>query len=382
MTEDERDRYLQGALRHAPDAQLGPAPALSDAILKEARAKARDPAPSRLAKRGGLLALWDALARPSVATGFAGVMAAVLVGVMWWGQPMDEALPRRPAPADAPVAAMAPRPSAPDLPGLPPQAAEGALRTPAPKAADAPVDAAARRQEREAAATQSRAVASESKKKAERADSQPPPAPAPSPAAAPKPTPAPPALPPEPAADAAPAATAAAAGDLARPAPAMTAKARAPAPAPGAQRMQESAVAGGRAGNTEGFTAPSAPTEARARSADRAALAGLRAALATEPAAWAWQRGDGPAHSMDEALRGWLSRLDATAGDAWQARTPDTAAPRGRELRLMREGRVVHSLRLTGNAVLWERDGGGPVQAVLPSATLGALQQALDEAAP
>ena len=43
---------------------------------------------------------WRWLARPPVAAGFASVMAATLVGLMWWDQPMDTAL-RPPAPAQA-----------------------------------------------------------------------------------------------------------------------------------------------------------------------------------------------------------------------------------------------------------------------------------------
>ncbi|HEY0820025.1 MAG TPA: hypothetical protein VGD46_14670, partial [Rhizobacter sp.] len=96
MADEPRDPHLREALRHAPDAHLQAPPALGDLILKEARAKARDPGGATASSRGAARRLWDWLARPAVATGLAGVMAATLVGLMWWDQPMDEALPRPP----------------------------------------------------------------------------------------------------------------------------------------------------------------------------------------------------------------------------------------------------------------------------------------------
>ena len=102
----ERDAYLSQALRHAPDAALAPPAALSDAILRQARsataasipADASKPAaasvrPAR-APRRPIADFWLWLARPQVAGGFASVLAATLVGMLWWDRPMDDAMPR------------------------------------------------------------------------------------------------------------------------------------------------------------------------------------------------------------------------------------------------------------------------------------------------
>jgi hypothetical protein len=99
MSDSERDAWLREALRHAPDAGAAPPRDLSETILAQARAAARiGGAPARTApRRSPVLALWDWLARPPVAAGFASVMAATLVGLMWWDRPIDETLPPRPA---------------------------------------------------------------------------------------------------------------------------------------------------------------------------------------------------------------------------------------------------------------------------------------------
>lgn len=99
----EHDAWLREALRHAPDASASPPPSLSDAILAEARAAARAGAPQRTASSASLLdralAFWSWLARPPVAAGFASVMAATLVGMLWWDRPMDETMPPPTSPA-------------------------------------------------------------------------------------------------------------------------------------------------------------------------------------------------------------------------------------------------------------------------------------------
>ena len=98
MSDGERDAWLREALRHAPDADVAPPRDLSETILAQARAAARaGGARARLGRRRhSAVALWDWLARPPVAAGFASVVAATLVGVMWWDRPMDETLPPRP----------------------------------------------------------------------------------------------------------------------------------------------------------------------------------------------------------------------------------------------------------------------------------------------
>jgi RNA polymerase sigma-70 factor (ECF subfamily) len=88
-----------------------------------------------------LTRLWDWLARPPVAAGFASVMAATLVGLMWWDRPMDEAMPRSPArvsdrapaapsPAPTPSAAADTSPlasTAPTLAATPPASRQEAI---------------------------------------------------------------------------------------------------------------------------------------------------------------------------------------------------------------------------------------------------------------
>ncbi len=121
MNDAERDAWLREALRHAPDANAAPPSGVSEAILLKARAAARTVAPAARRGPGGaqanpLLAIWDWLARPPVAAGFASVMAATLVGLMWWDRPMDEGMPRPPAvtsdrsEAAPPLASTAPAP--------------------------------------------------------------------------------------------------------------------------------------------------------------------------------------------------------------------------------------------------------------------------------
>jgi hypothetical protein len=105
-TSGEHDAWLREALRHAPDASASPPPSLRDAILAEARAAARAGAASRMTAPRSLLDraldFWSWLARPQVAAGFASVMAATLVGMLWWDRPMDETrLPPPSSPAAA-----------------------------------------------------------------------------------------------------------------------------------------------------------------------------------------------------------------------------------------------------------------------------------------
>ena len=140
MNDPERDAWLREALRHAPDSGATPPSLLDDAILAKARAAAARPAaasgPREAARRASanpLLALWDWLARPAVAAGFASVMAATLVGVMWWDRPMDDTIARAPA-VDR---IEAPRAAAPTTRAAIEPAATGAAAAPPPVVADA-----------------------------------------------------------------------------------------------------------------------------------------------------------------------------------------------------------------------------------------------------
>jgi hypothetical protein len=163
-----RDAHLREALRHAPDAGVTPPAALSEAILRQARLAAAAATPSAAAgnaeraagrraaakrdagRRGaarssrsgtGFAARWASfwawLMQPSVATGFAGLMVATLVGLMWWGRPIDEPLREAQAPETAPAVAAPAAPAA--APALPKPAAPVPARTmqaPATAAAD------------------------------------------------------------------------------------------------------------------------------------------------------------------------------------------------------------------------------------------------------
>ena len=134
---DEHDAWLRQALRHAPDAAAAPPPALREAILAEARSAVQGrrrsaPRPS-LADRAAAFSSW--LARPAVAASFASVMAATLVGLMWWDRPMDETLPpprssRSVEPVAAPAAATATE-AAPSLRTAPLPRPEAPLSRPA-----------------------------------------------------------------------------------------------------------------------------------------------------------------------------------------------------------------------------------------------------------
>jgi hypothetical protein len=386
MTDQERDAHLREALRHAPDAQVQPPPSLSALILSEARAKVHDTTAAAKPARHPLLALWDWFARPSVAAGFAGLMAATLVGVMWWDQPMNEALPQRPAPATAPAETA---PSVATPPVAPPAA-------PAPEAApkQAPVAEAERR-----APEPPRDALRKSAPAADKA------AVAPAKPAAPSPAPAPPA----------PAArneAADAKADVAPPVRESTSitALSLPPPVVPAPATTQAAPAGAMAGATAGGLAASKSADeseskragsvaARAMRSEaapqvelselrlqqggaRTSLVRLRAAIAADPTHWTWQRGDGSAQGMNDAIYAWLAQLDSATGSRWQPRAArETGALLGRELRLLRDGRLEHSLRLTEHGVLWEQ-AQSALQAELPAATITPLQSALDTAAP
>lgn len=378
MTDQERDMHLREALRHAPDAQVQPPPSLSALILSEARAKARDAKAPEPPARHPLLALWDWLARPSVAAGFAGLMVATLVGVMWWDQPMNEALPQRPAPAAAPAVtappvAAPPVASAPEAPP-PAPAAEAESRAPEPPRAAL----------RKAAPEAGKATVAPAK----------PAAPAPPPAA-PAPT-----TRDELAADAkaglAPPVRESSIAALSLPppvVPAPPAQAAAPAVTAGALAKSKStdeseskrARSMAPAGGALGYAAPQAELSDSRVKQDvqaRTTLVRLRAAIAADPTHWAWQRGDGTAQSMNDAVYAWLAQLDNATGSRWQPRASrETGALLGRELRLLHDGRLEHSLRLTEHGVLWEQ-GQSAWQVNAPADQISALQSALDTVAP
>lgn len=366
--DEARDPHLREALRHAPDAQLEAPAALGDFILKEARAKARDPSPFPVAAAPSWARrLWDWLARPAVATGFAGVMAATLVGLMWWDQPMDEAMPRSPVPAAAPAPASVPA-SAP---------------TPAPAEAPAPIvrqEALPKPAARQPEPARKVAPATTTGAAPARADA----APAPRQEAAAE-------------RDARGGATGTVVAEAARPAPPPAAPAPGAAPPAMAADASADALAKARSEEQKRERSSMAPAEAASRRAAKALLnesrlqfeaeaftrvASVRAAIAGEPNRWAWQRTNAASQPMSDAFYAWLAQLDSATGTGWQPRAArETSTPRGRALALLRDGQVQHSFQLTERGVLWQR-GQTAWQVELPAETLAALQSALDSAAP
>lgn len=344
--DEDRDAWLAQALRHAPDANADAPPALSDAILREARAAAPRAAASHARPRPGttsplqwLASAWSWLARPPVAAGFASVMVASLVGVMWWGQPLDQTLPRAPegvsstpqARAEAsPPAAVAAAPAAP-------KAAE-------PSRESAAQGRLANKKEAETNARASRPTG-ERVRMLGAADAGPVVAAAP-PAAFP-------------AAPAAPAPQAAAAANEAQSAH--------------SERLEQAA--------------PAAKAMAKARStgASEAPLATLRAQIAQQPERWLWQRAPGTPQPMNPAMQRWLAELDRQTASRWQSNAGSMVREPSSSVRLFRDGALQLTLGLTGSGVWAEAIGASALPALmvpLPESTAESLRKALDDAAP
>ena len=390
--DEERDAWLAQALRHAPDANADAPPALSDAILREARAAAVQPAVNSVAPQADsvgplqwLASAWSWLARPPVAAGFASVMVATLVGVMWWDKPLDEAMPRAPeVVSSAPVAraetepptAVAAAPAAPEVQAAPAESA-------APKPADA---------SRESAAQGRLAAMKDAEKrkpeKSERA-SRPADAPqrmrraadtAPAVAAAAPPPDAFPAAAPAPAPQAAAAANEAQsplAGRRERVAPAAKA-------ATGSSGEVAADTAAAPRSDVRALQGSASPALAKTRAADAgdASLATLRAQIAQQPERWRWQRGPGSPQAMNAAVQGWLAEVDRQAARRWQSGATGTAPEPAYTLRLFRDGVLQATLGLAGSAVLFEPSGASASLATLPDDTAEGLRKALGSAAP
>ena len=386
-----RDAWLSQALRHAPDANAAPPTAVSAAILAEARAATARPASSspRDSRAGGstiadtLRAWWTALARPPVAAAFASVMAATIVGLMWWDRPMDETLARPPsAPAERKAAAI-PEPSAP-----------ASVDTPAPVAAPAdpqgaatsdrvaPAEAARKREAPAAFPSQEMAPAKQREAPHPRLDEAKkdaapstfagkgaalqPPAPqaqnatATGSLSAAAPTTASPLE----AGRAVGASRSEASADrVEQPMAKSAAPARAPAPSADATTrrggdadLRDSADALERdkaAAAPEAFARRDTPDLRRERAvAAPSPLTSLRDAIAREPQRWTRQTTSSEAVALDPAWRDWLAEIDAAAAGRWQAaRTSDDERSDGAVLRLFIDGRAAAVIRLDGQAV-------------------------------
>jgi hypothetical protein len=127
MSTPDRDPHLLAALRHAPDRDVAPSDALSEAILAAARAAVRVPRrspPVAAEPWPRRFAAW--LLRPSVGAAFGTLAVATLVGVLWSSQePPEPVAPSEPLAGPAVTA----RQEAPKA--LARQAAESAASPPA-----------------------------------------------------------------------------------------------------------------------------------------------------------------------------------------------------------------------------------------------------------
>lgn len=365
--DDERDAWLSQALRHAPDANADVPSALSAAILREARsAVARPPvrapapapatAPARAPRRGSrshwLGSAWNWLARPPVAAGFATVVMATLVGIMWRDRSLDEALPH-------------------------PQTAVSTARQSSAGAGSASVTSD---REPVAAAADSSASPTTSADMARPAESRK--------ARAVK-TESAPAASPTKLADApvreraGASAAAATAMPAAQPAATPTTETQAPT-----QRRESSAPVGQAAplrdelravqGSADGTLA-----KARLAGPGSAPLAELLAAVARQPDRWRWQRGGGEAQPMNPSLQRWLAELDRAAASRWSPATGRAPREGPSALRLLRDGVPQAMLGFDGSVWLETPDAAAPTSsfAPLPQASIDALERALDEAA-
>ena len=418
--ETERDPWLTEALRHAPDAEAAPPAALSDAILREARASAggvsivgaaarpTPDAPARSATTALTLiwaAAWAWLLRPSVAGSFATLLVAVLVGVMWQGRSPEETLGRAPAADASPAAAAAAAPIA-SMPALHNEAARQAeepavLRSEratgaAPASAPAPSGSrpSATQARRDLTQPSAPVAAPPTPKRDDAATDTAPARPAPS-------RPAPQAAPAE---SDSPLAARSAQGPAPAPAPApspSTATATEPAPAPASAQAlapRTDSAAAPSAALRRRESAPTAPTEitdADANSADgRSAKAGavsrsvakaaptrsndfdaLRAAIDADPGRWHWRRGEAT-QPMTPALRGWLAQLAAATASRWRHEPEPAAFDDAAPLELYREGSLAATLRLNDIGV--RLDGGW--QAALTPDQVAGLRRALEVA--
>ncbi len=362
-----RDAWLREALRHAPDADAAAPPALSDVILRQARAAAAaDARPARPASPSfgaRIAAAWAWLGRPPVAASFASVMVAGVVGLMWWNRPLEESLP----PRDATLAAAAPAAS-PSPPAPPP--------APAPAPAPAPLPAEVAAAPVAAAPPPPKAVA---RRQAPTHAPAPPAAPTAAAEAAVAPPPAPLPLPVPMLADAAPRGAAVESERRAM------ATAREERDDRGRALAALSKAAPAAASPAAGPALAAAPALRRAAAPDAAArtpLAALRESLAAQPERWRWQRDAGGPRTVEPALQQWLARADAAADPRGSAESTGAAATASDAVAVQFwfDERLHTTLRVDAASLVVEPAGGPPRRVELPAADIAALRDALERA--
>ena len=393
--DDAHDPWLDLALRHAPDARADAPAALSDAILRRARsAVARPveaaatpvtarapPAPRR--RSHPWRSAWAWLTRPPVAAGFGSVMVATLVGVLWWGRPLEEALPGEPLPAPAP-AASAPASATASVPQtrVAPAAATAVISGPVAKPTATPAPAtplpptSSSRQADQAlpkAPQEARAARREASPPAAEYEAATATATATAAAAPALQGPAPPAAPGAPATETAPAA-----------APSLMDQRTRASAAPAADMLSRALVGQAETGAGAG----------------RRPLTGLLAAVAREPERWRWQRdagtgtgtgigigigtsiGRSETQAMSPNLQRWLAEVDRATASQWRPAADGAARAGPPALRLLRDG-VLQATLSFGPAVFIETAGDAAPKtstAALSSSALEALTKALEEA--
>jgi len=374
--DSERDAWLREALRHAPDAQAAPPAEISERILRQAHDAVRPVRAAAPANR--LLQLWSWLARPPVAAGFASVMVATVVGVMWWDKPLDDALPHAapsvvaPPPAAesrAAAAASVPKPAAP-TPAQDLAQERTQERTQAEQKARAKAGPAAKESAQRAAPRAEKPSPRDALADAKRERAPEPPARAADTEARQR------------VADAAPAATVTAPAPAAAPSPATT---PAPAPAPTAAAAPSPSAPAPAAENaarppaTQGF-AKSAPAAAPTALALRRQDTALRTPVIDDATRWTWQRA-GATQPLSPALQRWLTQLDQAAN--WRATgAPPPPASAGNTLRLWRDAELRAVIQLQDDAAWLMLPGITSATAPLSPAEVAALRAALTAAAP
>ncbi len=407
MNDAERDAWLREALRHAPDIDALPPSDVSESILLQARAAARATPPagrrsaSRAAPASAFAAFWAWLARPPVAGAFATIMAATLVGLMWWDRPMDETRVRTPAPAsDRRVDTTAPLAST-TLPAAPSLGAATAPRQAATSADPASTEQGVRaqlsaRDAKLAAAAKPRAEPHAKERSLPVAPKSEAPAPFPSVDAQRKTRSVANSLD---AANKDAGAAQRASADESRSAPAANradgdalpradiARAGATAPALASGRVQAQSEApqrqrlvGEDREKAAGFAAAApAPfraelTPARPDASARSATppATVLGAIAADPTQWSRRAAGGDSFALDAGWRTWLSDLDAAAAGQWRALDAGAASEAGADrdaattLRLVAGGTVAAVIRLEGTTAQVELpSGAGRWQATL-----------------
>jgi hypothetical protein len=257
-----------------------------------------------------------------VAAGFASLMVATLVGLLWWDRPIDETLARPGASGATPAARVAPAPAS--AAAASPEPPRAALVKPRPEA-PAPVEAT-------------------------------------------RPAPAAPAAP-TPFAD--------------RRAPAQAAPGGAERHAASEARDEPGATASGAlarsAAKAVPFAAPQAAADRLRRDdsaqARPAALAALLDSVAAQPQRWSWQRGESR-QPMNPALQSWLQQLDDITTGRWREAGGGAPPALAEAVHLYRDDTPVATLHL-GDGAVWLAPGS---QARLPRSATTALKQALDDA--